>query len=53
MCYGMLAFFGAVCSREAVWDFSDICNGLMAVPNLLAVVMLSKGICREIRTDEL
>lgn len=53
MCYGMLAFFGAVCSLEAVWDFSDICNGLMAVPNLLAVVMLSKGICREIRTYKL
>ena len=33
MCYGMLAFFGAICSLEAVWDFSDICNGLMAVPN--------------------
>lgn len=53
MCYGMLAFLGAVCSLEAVWDFSDICNGLMAVPNLLAVVMLSKGICREIRTYKL
>lgn len=48
-----LPFFGAVCSLEAVWDFSDICNGLMAVPNLLAVVMLSQGICREIRTYKL
>ena len=47
LCYGMFAFLGAVCSLEAVWDFSDICNGLMAVPNLLAVVMLSKGICRK------
>ena len=53
LCYGMFAFLGAVCSLEAVWDFSDICNGLMAVPNLLAVVMLSKGICREIRTYKL
>lgn len=53
LCYGMFAFFGAVCSLEAVWDFSDICNGLMAVPNLLAVVMLSQGICREIRTYKL
>ncbi|MFR8844779.1 MAG: alanine:cation symporter family protein [Waltera sp.] len=42
-------FLGAVCSLEAVWDFSDICNGLMAVPNLLAVLTLSRGICREIR----
>lgn len=53
MCYGMFAFLGAVCSLEAVWDFSDICNGLMAVPNLLAVVILSKGICREIRSYKL
>ena len=51
--YGIAAFLGAVCSLEAVWDFSDICNGLMAVPNLLAVVMLSQGICREIRTYKL
>ena len=51
--YGIAAFLGSVFSLEAVWDFSDICNGLMAVPNLLAVVMLSQGICREIRTYKL
>ena len=51
--YGIAAFLGAVCSLEAVWDFSDICNGLMALPNLMAVVMLSKGICREIRSYKL
>lgn len=49
LCYGMVAFLGAVCSLEAVWNFSDICNGLMAVPNLIAVLVLSKEICREIR----
>lgn len=49
LCYGLVTFLGAVCSLEAVWDFSDICNGLMAVPNLLAVLILSKGVCRKIR----
>ncbi len=49
LCYGVVAFLGAVCPLEAVWDFSDICNGLMAVPNLLAVLALSRGTCREIR----
>lgn len=49
LCYGLITFLGAVCSLEAVWDFSDICNGLMAVPNLLAVLVLSKGVCREIK----
>lgn len=47
--YGLVAFIGAVCSLEVVWDFSDICNALMAVPNLICVILLSRGICREIR----
>ncbi len=50
--YALLVFAGAVCSLNAVWDFSDICNGLMAVPNLLCVLALSvgrNGICGEIR----
>ncbi len=47
--YGLAAFVGAVCSLEVVWDFSDVCNALMAVPNLLCVIVLSRGICREIR----
>lgn len=49
LCYGLITFLGTVCSLEVVWDFSDICNGLLAVPNLMAVLVLSKGICREIR----
>ncbi len=47
--YGLVTFSGAVCSLEAVWNFSDICNGLMAVPNLLAVLVLSGEVCRDIR----
>ncbi|MCM1090271.1 MAG: amino acid carrier protein [Butyrivibrio sp.] len=50
--YALLVLVGAVCSLEVVWDFSDICNGLMAVPNLLCVLALScgkNGICGEIR----
>lgn len=49
--YALIVFVGAVCSLEVVWDFSDICNGLMAVPNLLGILILSAkrdGICREI-----
>ncbi len=47
--YALIAFLGAVCSLEVVWDFSDICNGLMVVPNLICVLILSKEACREIR----
>lgn len=49
--YALIVFVGAVCSLEVVWNFSDICNGLMAVPNLIGVLILSmkpKGICQEI-----
>ena len=46
--YGFAAFLGAVCSLEVVWDFSDMCNGLLVVPNLIGVLILSKSITREI-----
>jgi AGCS family alanine or glycine:cation symporter len=35
------AFIGAVWANEAVWAFSDIANGLMAAPNLIALLALS------------
>ena len=47
--YGLTAFVGCVCPLEVVWNFSDICNGLMAVPNLICVLALSGSACREIR----
>ncbi len=50
--YGVIAFFGCVLSLETVWTLADICNGLMIVPNLLCVLLLSRGICREIREYE-
>ncbi len=50
--YGLLTFAGAVCTLEAVWDFSDIMNGLMALPNLLCVLALSGTVCREMNRYE-
>lgn len=47
--YALTAFVGAVCSLELVWDFSDICNGLLVVPNLIGVLLLSGKVCKEIR----
>ncbi len=46
--YALIALVGAVCSLEVVWDFSDICNGLMVIPNLICVLALSGEACREI-----
>lgn len=47
--YGLIAFLGCILSLDTVWTLSDICNGLMAVPNLICVLLLSRGICSEIR----
>lgn len=50
--YGILTFFGAVCRLEVVWDFSDMMNAMMAVPNLICVLVLSGGVCREMKAYE-
>ena len=33
---------GAMMKLEFVWNFSDLMNGMMAIPNLIALLMLSK-----------
>lgn len=39
-------FLGCVSRMEAVWAVSDIFNGLMAVPNLAALVVLGRQVRR-------
>jgi alanine or glycine:cation symporter, AGCS family len=38
---------GAITSLEFVWNFSDLMNGLMAIPNLIGLLLLSKIIKSE------
>ncbi|MBI5463690.1 MAG: amino acid carrier protein, partial [Ignavibacteriales bacterium] len=40
---------GAVVELSAVWNFADIANGLMAVPNIIALLALNKIIVEETR----
>jgi AGCS family alanine or glycine:cation symporter len=40
--YVAVIVVGAVSKLSAVWDISDTFNGLMAVPNLIALVLLRK-----------
>ena len=42
--FSLLGFFGAVAKLDLVWCISDIFNGLMAIPNLFGVVLLSKDV---------
>jgi AGCS family alanine or glycine:cation symporter len=40
---------GSVVTLEAVWSFADVANGLMAVPNLIALLALNGVIVAETR----
>lgn len=40
-------FVGAVVSIDIIWDFADLMNGLMAIPNIIAVLLLNKVIASE------
>ncbi|MGN0402737.1 MAG: alanine/glycine:cation symporter family protein [Acetatifactor sp.] len=50
--YGLATFLGCIFPLEVVWNFSDICNGLMAVPNLICVLALSGMACNMIQKRE-
>ncbi len=43
------AFGGSIYSLNFVWVFSDVMNGLMALPNLVGLVLLSGVAARETR----
>ena len=45
--YVIVAFLGAIGVSGVVWNLSDITNALMAIPNVIAVLLLSGLIARE------
>jgi AGCS family alanine or glycine:cation symporter len=45
----LAVYAGSVVSLNFVWDFSDMANGLMAVPNLIALLLLSNVIAADSR----
>lgn len=47
--YIACVFLGPFMTVSAVWTIADILNGLMAIPNLIAVVSLSGVIAKETR----
>ena len=40
---------GALVKLEFVWNFSDLMNGLMAIPNLIGILLLSRVVREETR----
>lgn len=47
--FSAVVFVGATVELELVWTFSDIANGLMALPNLIGLLICSGLIVRETR----
>lgn len=43
----LLVFAGSTMSLALVWNLSDIMNALMAVPNLISLILLSRVIAKE------
>lgn len=46
----LMLIVGCVSQLELVWDISDTFNGLMAIPNLLAVILLHGQVIQEIKS---
>lgn len=47
--YVAVAFLGAVGIGDVMWTVSDIGNALMAIPNIVAILLLSGLVARETR----
>ncbi|MDO5145837.1 MAG: sodium:alanine symporter family protein [Eubacteriales bacterium] len=47
--FSLVVYVGATQTLELVWNFSDIANALMAIPNLICLLLLSGEIARDIK----
>lgn len=45
--FSFVAYVGATTSLKLVWNFSDIANALMAIPNLICLLALSGEIAKD------
>mgnify|MGYP000902926512 FL=1 len=47
--FSLVAYLGCTQTLSLVWNFSDIANALMAIPNLICMLLLSGEIAQDIR----
>lgn len=47
--FSLAVYIGATAALDPVWNFSNIANALMAVPNLICLLALSGEVARDIR----
>jgi len=44
ICYIIMIFIGSILSLEFVWEFSDLVNAFMIMPNVLSLLVLYKKV---------
>lgn len=49
LAYSLIAIVGATADLGLIWGISDTCNGLMAIPNLIALFMLSGTVVKLVK----
>jgi len=49
ICWVAAVMIGSVATLRVVWSFADIANGLMALPNLASLILLSRVAAEETR----
>ena len=47
--YSLIAIVGATADLGLIWGISDTCNGLMAIPNLIALFLLSGTVVKLVK----
>lgn len=47
--FSFIAYLGATTALDLVWNLSDIANALMAIPNLICLLVLSKEIANDMQ----
>ena len=45
----LLTFVGSIGGLKLIWDIADTLNGLMAIPNLIALVLLSGTVTKLVK----
>ena len=44
--YALVAILGATVDLGIIWGIADTCNGLMSIPNLIALFLLSGTVAK-------
>ena len=47
--YSLVAIPGAIVNLDLLWSIAETCNGMMAIPNLIALFLLSGTLVKLVR----